>query len=238
MDSIRSAIASEYEISLRAERSKMELQLEQLKREHTEAVEALRSRDRVRETAEKQVAFNEALKRALEERDVELEQLRLQLEEERLNNNNASVAPVSSSSGGLAASVCEVDEAVDVDRLKRENRQLKEKLTMNDTTDVCRVSVDGPLEKGNYVMVVWAEENSNFLIYRDDPSLSSISFLHSDSLERIGLCIGDDGVPNKRYATAEVVSKEYCQARKPENRFKVPQGTRFYRVRCKAIEKK
>ena len=36
-----------------------------------------------------------------------------------------------------------------------------------------------------------------------------------------------------RYTSAEVVDKEYCQAKKSENRFRVPQGTKFYRVRCK-----
>ena len=31
----------------------------------------------------------------------------------------------------------------------------------------------------------------------------------------------------------QVTDKEYCQAKKPNNRFNVPLGTKFYRVRVK-----
>ena len=31
----------------------------------------------------------------------------------------------------------------------------------------------------------------------------------------------------------QVIDKEYCQAKKPNNRFNVPLGTKFYRVRVK-----
>ena len=39
----------------------------------------------------------------------------------------------------------------------------------------------------------------------------------------------------KRIVTAEVVDKEYCQAKKSQNRFGVAQGTKFYRVKCKPV---
>ncbi len=71
------------------------------------------------------------------------------------------------------------------------------------------------------------------MIYTEGNSL--FHFLHSDSVVPLGL--SPSIVPRKQYITAEVVDKEYCQARKPENRFKVPQGTKFYRVRCKALAK-
>lgn len=38
-------------------------------------------------------------------------------------------------------------------------------------------------------------------------------FLHSDCLDKLGLCIVD-GCPNKTYCIGEVVDKEYCQTRK------------------------
>ena len=58
----------------------------------------------------------------------------------------------------------------------------------------------------------------------------------------------------KKHITAEVVEKEYCQvvrghlkvgsiiskrvqAKKAENRFRVKQGTKFYRVKCKSVER-
>ena len=75
--------------------------------------------------------------------------------------------------------------------------------------------------------------SSNYMIYTEGNSL--FHFLHSDSVVPLGL--SPSIVPRKQYITAEVVDKEYCQARKPENRFKVPQGTKFYRVRCKPLAK-
>jgi RB1-inducible coiled-coil protein 1 len=71
------------------------------------------------------------------------------------------------------------------------------------------------------------------MIYTEGNSL--FHFLHSDSVVPLGL--SPSIVPRKQYITAEVVDKEYCQARKPENRFKVPQGTKFYRVKCKPLAK-
>ncbi len=67
-------------------------------------------------------------------------------------------------------------------------------------------------------------------------SLSSVGcfFGFSESVLALGLTVPPNNSSNsKRYTTAEVVDKEYCQAKKSGNRFKVPQGTKFYRVRCK-----
>ena len=36
---------------------------------------------------------------------------------------------------------------------------------------------------------------------------------------------------------SQVVDKEYCQAKKAENRFRVSAGTKFYRVRCRLPER-
>ena len=55
----------------------------------------------------------------------------------------------------------------------------------------------------------------------------------SYSLQGLGLNIPPNH-SSRMYITAEVVDKEYCQAKKSENRFRVPQGTKFYRVRCKS----
>ena len=74
---------------------------------------------------------------------------------------------------------------------------------------------------------------SNYMIYTEGNPL--FHFLHSDSVIPLGL--SSTLVPRKQYISAEVVDKEYCQARKAENRFKVPQGTKFYRVKCKALAK-
>ena len=97
-------------------------------------------------------------------------------------------------------------------------------------------------EKGDIVLVVWSEEHSNYQIYHEGPSLH---FLHTDSLSTLGLATKDSGkdsskepardssLARRKQVTAEVVDKEYCQAKKAENRFRVPCGAKFYRVRCR-----
>ncbi len=121
-------------------------------------------------------------------------------------------------------------------QLQRENERLRARLTSSMHEHLRKsgsVSVDGAAEKGDRVMVVWSEEHNNFAVYSESPQ-APLNFLHSDSLPGLGLVAGGGG--KRRYMTAEVVEKEYCQAKKAENRFRVPQGTKFYRVKCKPIK--
>lgn len=87
------------------------------------------------------------------------------------------------------------------------------------------------VDRGDIVMIVWSEDNNSFSVYNEN---SNLYFVHSDSYEALGISLVN-GRPQKRYTTAEVVDKEYCQAKKPENRFRVPQGTKFYRVKCRPL---
>ena len=91
------------------------------------------------------------------------------------------------------------------------------------------------VERGEVVLVVWSAPHSHYSIYHEGRVLH---FLHSDSLEALGLGgQNSEHSPAKLQTTAEVVSKEFCQARKSSNRFSVAQGTRFYRVSCKPVDK-
>ena len=92
------------------------------------------------------------------------------------------------------------------------------------------MSVDS-CDRGDLVLVVWAEEHHNYQLYHEGPGLH---FLHTESLAGLGLLEAGQRV---KHITAEVVDKEYCQAKKSENRFRVRQGTKFYRVRCRAVER-
>ena len=87
----------------------------------------------------------------------------------------------------------------------------------------------------------------------------TLHFLHSDCLAAMGLSatssvesvVADSSrgaaaaaespkptmlavAPGQRpqWALGEIVDKEYCQAKKTANRFKVPIGTKFYRVKA------
>ena len=112
----------------------------------------------------------------------------------------------------------------------------------------------GSVDRGDIVMVVWNEDHNNFSIYTEPCFDLPLHFLHNESTHLLGLTIPPNNaskryvlfymetnfkscflVPNSwniiviffRYTSAEVLDKEYCQAKKSENRFRVPQGKFF-----------
>ena len=84
LDSIRSAIAQEYENNLRAERSKWERQMLQLRDDHEHALTEIKSKHKLRDSAEHQIMFNEALaklKTSNSDKDKEIIQLKSTLQQ-------------------------------------------------------------------------------------------------------------------------------------------------------------
>lgn len=70
-------------------------------------------------------------------------------------------------------------------------------------------------------------------IFQNAPCLF---FLHADSFAALNLPPLEPGkVPKILHAIGIVVNKDYCHARKDKNRYKVSQGTRFYRVSVKPL---
>ncbi|XP_059142920.1 RB1-inducible coiled-coil protein 1-like [Physella acuta] len=92
-----------------------------------------------------------------------------------------------------------------------------------------KVSIRG-CDKGDLVLLCLDERHDQYVVFTVGTNLH---FLHSESLEGLGLRTGTDMACRKSWILAEVVDKEYCLAKKPNNRFRVPQGTCFYRVKCK-----
>ncbi|XP_065332852.1 RB1-inducible coiled-coil protein 1 isoform X2 [Cloeon dipterum] len=93
----------------------------------------------------------------------------------------------------------------------------------------------GSCNTGDIVLVLWDEELNNYIILQDS---STLYFLHSDCIELLGLSTSStDVAPRKMYSIAQVVKKEYCFARKAENRFGVPKDTRFYRVMVQSLQR-
>lgn len=85
---------------------------------------------------------------------------------------------------------------------------------------------------GDLVLVLWDSQHRNYIIFQESRTMY---FLNSDCVNVLDLKGGPDGTPNRLHVVAEVIDKEYCHAKKPENRFRVPQGTKFYRVRVKPV---
>lgn len=115
-------------------------------------------------------------------------------------------------------------------RLQRDNQRLRMQLSRSTT---------GLLERGlvsvlscnddDVVLLLWDEDRRHYRVFQESALLH---FVHTESLESLGLTVPpQSGRPP--YAIAQVVSHEFCQAKKEGNRYRVPRGTRFYRVRVK-----
>ncbi|XP_050307450.1 RB1-inducible coiled-coil protein 1 isoform X2 [Anthonomus grandis grandis] len=93
-----------------------------------------------------------------------------------------------------------------------------------------RLNIDS-CKVGDVVLLLWDPNHENFKVLQES---KHTYFLHSDSLERLGLTV-TDGKPNLTYSTGRVIDKEYCKTKKSENRYKVPKGAKFFRVKVSPI---
>ncbi|GJQ84975.1 hypothetical protein Trydic_g575 [Trypoxylus dichotomus] len=84
---------------------------------------------------------------------------------------------------------------------------------------------------GDIVLVVWEPAHENYKILQES---STLYFLHSDCLEGLGLKKVENE-EQRPYCLGQVTNKEYCHARKAQNRYRVPIGTKFYRVSVKPV---
>lgn len=125
------------------------------------------------------------------------------------------------------------------DKQKEVNRLQQQVMAMSDnfgtqlqTHHFDKVSVL-TCQPGDIVLLCYDEGHQNYILFVLSPNLH---FLHTDCLDTLGLKTAP-GTVRKGWVLAEVVEKEFCQARKPQNRYRVPAGTRFYRVKAKPWDK-
>ncbi|XP_034176502.1 autophagy-related 17 isoform X2 [Osmia lignaria lignaria] len=86
---------------------------------------------------------------------------------------------------------------------------------------------------GDVVLVCWNPAHGKYTLYQES---SMLYFLNSDCMSTLKLGLHQDGTPKKIQTIAEVIDKQFCQTRKSENRYRVPRGTKFYRVRVKPVD--
>ena len=226
------AVSHEYQNMLRSERAKWEQQVRQMQDDHEQAILELKTRNHIKDVAEQQVKFNEALAKAINEKDKEIHQVRTNgTDEKTINELREKVQEMSL----LAARNVELE--AEIKRLNEERLgpamgasvmtvATETAMTQSMSTAVSRGNVCvKSVEKGQTVMVVWSDDHNHYVVYTEGGL--ALHFVHPESLSSLGL----DEEPKKHYITADVIEKEYCQARKPSNRFNVPQGTKFYRVK-------
>ncbi|KAK8759858.1 hypothetical protein V5799_028873 [Amblyomma americanum] len=126
-----------------------------------------------------------------------------------------------------------------LDKQKEVNRLQQQVMAMSDnfgtqlqTPHIDKVSIL-TCQPGDVVLLCYDEGHQNYVLFVLGPNLH---FLHTDCLDTLGLKTAP-GTVRKGWVLAEVVEKEFCQARKPQNRYRVPAGTRFYRVKAKPWDK-
>ncbi len=134
--------------------------------------------------------------------------------------------PASHSSGNLAGSNSDLcAEMVERDRERMQHEMTK---SVNALVDAGEVVVGPVLSVRDRVLVFWSEEHNHYAVYTS--AGSAFHFVHSSSIEELGLDKAGSGM--RRPLVAFVLSKEYCETKKAENRFRIPKGTKFYRVVC------
>jgi RB1-inducible coiled-coil protein 1 len=86
--------------------------------------------------------------------------------------------------------------------------------------------------KDDIVLVVWNSVHEQYTVVQDS---SVLYFLHAESYNDLKLTsVPANACPRICYCIGRVTDKEYCHAKKDENRYKVGKGTKFYRVKVRA----
>ncbi|XP_066575760.1 RB1-inducible coiled-coil protein 1 isoform X2 [Amia ocellicauda] len=119
---------------------------------------------------------------------------------------------------------------------EEENKRLNQRLMSQSMSSVSsrhseKIAIRD-FQVGDLVLIILDERHDNYVLFTVGPTLY---FLHSESLTALDL---KPGSPRRPWVLGKVMEKEYCQAKKAQNRFKVPLGTKFYRVKAVPWNKK
>ncbi|XP_050497686.1 RB1-inducible coiled-coil protein 1 isoform X4 [Diabrotica virgifera virgifera] len=187
-----------------------------MEREKNLNLECIKYKSTIQQLAESEIESSdvELLKKisALqEEKDALAEEL------EKCRSQNVKAVDMSTS-----VAVCEAKVDVTTSPIKQKESKKSE------PTPKGILSVES-CKSGDRVIVGWDKEHENFRVVQEKQHLY---FVHSDYLEGLGLEV-IEGQPNKHFCIAEVLDKEYCYARKSDNRYKVPKSTKFFRVKVR-----
>nr|XP_020651628.1 RB1-inducible coiled-coil protein 1 isoform X1 [Pogona vitticeps] len=124
---------------------------------------------------------------------------------------------------------------------EEENKRLSQRLMSQSMSSVSlrhseKIAIRD-FQVGDLVLIILDERHDNYVLFTVSPTLY---FLHSESLAALDLKPGEcaSGASRRPWVLGKVMEKEYCQAKKAQNRFKVPLGTKFYRVKAVPWNKK
>ncbi|XP_035915317.1 RB1-inducible coiled-coil protein 1 isoform X2 [Anopheles stephensi] len=188
-------------------------------------------------------------KRILDEKDRQLDELRekeSQLAREVMRMRETILSLTDPELSPLTDQSCrEQLEAVEADRQQLAEELLKLHGSMK-TLELEKSALARAVEKhrknaiqllncveGDTVSYVWNAAHSHYII----PQVADyMYFLHESCYEDLGLVQPKKNhLPAVLFGYGTIINKHFCYVRRDDNRYGVPRGTRFYRVRLKPI---
>jgi RB1-inducible coiled-coil protein 1 len=176
----------------------------------------------------------EIYKRILDEKDRQLEQMRerihyLEKDSMKLKEVIQSLTDIELNESQMSLYEKKLEEfknekkKLEKDLEKEKGKRAKSMYNSGVTVNSC--------SKDDIVLVVWNSAHEQYTIVQDS---STLYFLHADSYSDLKLVtVSPNSFPRVCYCIGRVTDKEYCHAKKDENRYKVSKGTKFYRVKVR-----
>lgn len=180
----------------------------------------------------------EIFRRILDEKDRQLDQMRerenyLMRETMKLKETIQSLTDVELNESQMSM-YREKLEALQNEKQKLEKDLEKEKSKRAKFSALAQgsggVTINSCL-KDDVVLIVWNCAHEQYTVVQDS---SVLYFLHAESYNDMHLVtVPSSSYPKICYCIGKVTDKEYCHAKKDENRYKVGKGTKFYRVKVR-----
>lgn len=180
----------------------------------------------------------EIFKRILDEKDRQLDQMRereqyLMKETMRLKETIQSLTDIELNESQVSLYKDKL-EAVQIEKKKLEKDLEKEKSKREKLSKIAQGSggvTINSCSKDDVVVIVWNSAHEQYTVVQDS---SILYFLHAESYHDMKLVtVSPNTYPRVCYCLGKVTDKEYCHAKKDENRYKVSKGTKFYRVKVR-----
>lgn len=236
-EAILSQLKQNFELEKeKAVKEAVELERQKINQQNLEA--SLRSKEP--ESPRLSTSNQDVMRRLVEEKERQLDKMReysnnLQRENNRLKDTIQSLTDSDinpSSLGNLRERI----EILEREKLKIEKDLEKEKSKRSkllaSSQNATGVTINS-CSKNDSVLVAYNSFHNQYIIVQDSPLLY---FLHADSYSGLNLMtIQHNQIPKTCYCIGKVIDKEYCHAKKDENRYRVGKGTKFYRVKVRPL---
>lgn len=181
----------------------------------------------------------DSYKRILDEKERQMELLRereevLTRENLRMRDTIQSLADSDINGSQMSLLRDRLDQILqEKEKLELELRKVKQKLAKHQADTGKRSATIESCSVGDLVTIVWNPTHEQFTLVQDSQTLY---FLHAECYAELGLAAPatSGALPATLHTFGIVTKKDYCRARKDENRYKVSKGSQFYVIKAKA----